>query len=70
MQRGGSPTCFDRVLASRLGVAATEGLINGRKAEAAGLVHNQVVFTPFSEARKHKVDVNEDLIRIARMLSQ
>jgi len=70
MQRGGSPTCFDRVLASRLGVAATEGLINNRKNEAAGLVHNQVVFTPFSEARKHKVDVNEDLIRIARMLSQ
>lgn len=70
MQRGGSPTCFDRVLASRLGVAATEGLINGRQNEAAGLVHNQIVFTPFKEARKHKVDVNEDLIRIARMLSQ
>lgn len=69
MQRGGSPTCFDRVLASRLGVAATEGLINGRKNEAAGLVHNQIVFTPFSQARKHKVDVNEDLIRIGHMLS-
>jgi 6-phosphofructokinase 1 len=71
MQRGGSPTCFDRVLASRLGVAATEALINGtKKNEAAGLVHNQIVFTPFSQARKHKVDVNEDLIRIARILSE
>jgi 6-phosphofructokinase 1 len=69
MQRGGSPSCFDRVLASRLGVAATEGLINGKKNEAAGLVHNQIVFTPFSQARKHKIDMNEDLIRIGRMLS-
>jgi 6-phosphofructokinase 1 len=69
MQRGGSPTCFDRVLASRLGVAATEGLIQGRKNEAAGLVHNQITFTRFDQARKHKVDVSEDLIRIGRMLS-
>lgn len=69
MQRGGSPTCFDRVLASRLGVAATEGLINGKKNEVAGLVHNQVVFTSFDKAQKHKVDINEDLIRIGHMLS-
>jgi len=69
MQRGGSPTCFDRVLASRLGVAATEGLLNGRKNEVAGLVNNQIVFTPFEQARKHNVDINEDLIRIGRMLS-
>jgi 6-phosphofructokinase 1 len=69
MQRGGSPSCFDRVLASRLGVAATEGLINGRKNESVGIVHNQIVYTPLSEARKHKVDVGEDLIRIGRILS-
>ncbi|NNM95362.1 MAG: 6-phosphofructokinase [Bacteroidia bacterium] len=69
MQRGGSPTCFDRVLASRLGAAATEALIQGKKNLVAGLVHNQVVFTPIDKARKHKVDVNEDLIRISRMLS-
>jgi len=69
MQRGGSPSCFDRVLASRLGVAATEGLLNGRKNESVGLVHNQLVYTPFAQARKHKLDVNEDLIRIGRMLS-
>lgn len=69
MQRGGSPTCFDRVLASRLGVAATEGLINGRRNESVGLVHNQIVYTPLAQARKHKVDINEDLIRIGRILS-
>ncbi len=69
MQRGGSPTCFDRVLASRLGVAATEALLQGNKNVAAGLVNNQIAFTPFEKARKHKVDINEDLIRISRMLS-
>jgi len=68
MQRGGSPTCFDRILASRLGVAATEGLINGRKNEMAGLVNNQIAFTPFSMTRKHLVDVNEGLLKIAHML--
>jgi 6-phosphofructokinase 1 len=69
MQRGGSPSCFDRVLASRLGVAAMEGLLNGRKNEMAGLVNNHVVFTPFTETRKHNVDINEGLLRIAHILS-
>lgn len=69
MQRGGSPTCFDRVLACRLGAAATEALIKREKNMAAGLVHNQIVFTPLEQARKHKLDINEDLIRIGRMLS-
>jgi 6-phosphofructokinase 1 len=69
MQRGGAPSCFDRVLASRLGVAAMEGLLNGRKNEMAGLVNNHVVFTPFTETRKHNVDINEGLLRIAHILS-
>jgi len=69
MQRGGSPTCFDRVLASRLGVAALEGLINGQTHEMAGLVNNHIVFTPFTQTRKHNVDINEGLLRIAHILS-
>ena len=68
MQRGGSPTCFDRILASRLGVAATEGLIAGKKNEMAGLINNQIAFTPFSMTRKHLVDINEGLLNMARML--
>jgi 6-phosphofructokinase 1 len=68
MQRGGSPSCFDRILASRLGVAATEGLIEGRKNEMAGIINNQVVFTPFSKTRKHLVDINEGLLNMAHML--
>lgn len=69
LQRGGNPTCFDRVLASRLGVAAVEALLEGKRNEAVGLIKNEIVFTPFSKARKHNVDINEDLWRIAKVLS-
>ena len=47
IQRGGSPTCMDRVLASRLGVAAVEALLQGRRGEMAGLICSEVRFTPF-----------------------
>ncbi len=69
MQRGGNPTCSDRVLASRLGVAATEGLIGGRKNEMAGIVDNKIIFTPFAQTRKHLVNVDEGLLKMAQMLS-
>lgn len=69
IQRGGSPTCMDRVLASRLGVSAVEGLLNGRRGEMAGLIHGQVAFTPFSKAIKHIGNINENLIRIVDILS-
>ncbi|HTA27540.1 MAG TPA: 6-phosphofructokinase, partial [Bacteroidia bacterium] len=68
MQRGGNPTAFDRILASRLGVAATEGLIEGRKNEMAGLINNQIEFTPFLKTRKHLVNINEGLLNMAHML--
>jgi 6-phosphofructokinase 1 len=58
IQRGGSPTCMDRVLASRLGVAAVEGLVNGHSGEMVGQLNREVVFTPFSQAIKH-IDVEE-----------
>lgn len=69
IQRGGSPTCMDRVLASRLGVAAVEGLLEGRKAEMAGLICGNVQFTPFNKAIKHIDKVNENLTRIVEILS-
>lgn len=58
IQRGGSPTCMDRVLASRLGVAAVEGLLEGRTHEMVGLVNKEIIFTPFSQAIKH-IDAKE-----------
>lgn len=58
IQRGGKPSCMDRVLASRLGVAAVEGLLAGRTQVMAGQINREVVFTPFSRAIKH-IDAEE-----------
>jgi len=69
IQRGGSPTCMDRVLASRLGVAAVEALVAGRRGEMAGLICSEIRFTPFKSAIKHNVKLNEDLLRIIETLS-
>jgi 6-phosphofructokinase 1 len=69
IQRGGKPTCMDRVLASRTGVAAVEALVAGQRGEMAGIVQNQVVFTPFEKAVKHNTDVDPNMIRIVEILS-
>lgn len=69
IQRGGKPSCMDRVLASRLGVAAVEGLLEGRRGEMAGLIHGDVQFTPFSKAIKHIDEINSNLTRIVEILS-
>ena len=53
IQRGGKPSCMDRVLASRLGVAAVEGLLEGKTDVMAGQVNKEIVFTPFSQTIKH-----------------
>ncbi|MBM3918198.1 MAG: 6-phosphofructokinase [Sphingomonadales bacterium] len=69
IQRGGSPSCFDRVLASRLGVAAIEGLMEGKNQMMAGLINNQVVFTPLTQAAKISSVLDHDLFRISKILS-
>jgi 6-phosphofructokinase 1 len=69
IQRGGKPTCMDRVLASRLGVAAVEALMDGHTGVMAGLIHNDILFTPFEQSVKHHHDVNAEFIRIVEMLS-
>lgn len=69
IQRGGGPSCFDRVLASRLGLAAVEGLISGRSGEMAGIVNDKVVYTTFAAAIQSKsASLDEDL-RVAQILS-
>lgn len=69
MQRGGSPSCMDRVLASRLGVAAVEGLISGKKGVMAGLIHGEIQYTPFANAIKHIGKPHDSLMRIVNILS-
>ena len=69
LQRGGSPSCLDRVLASRLGVAAIEGLLEGKSSVMAGEVKNELVFTTFQEAINQKVPINTELIRLSKILA-
>lgn len=69
IQRGGRPSCMDRVLASRVGVAAVEALMNGRRGEMVGLIHNDIVYTPFEHATKHIADINPDFLKIVEILA-
>ncbi|HEX3386166.1 MAG TPA: 6-phosphofructokinase [Mucilaginibacter sp.] len=69
IQRGGKPTCMDRVLASRTGVAAVEALLEGRRGEMAGIIRDEIVFTPFENACKHNTEIDPNMIRIAEILS-
>ena len=69
MQRGGSPSCFDRVLASRMGVEAIESLRAGKSNVMVGLKEDQMILTPLSKAIKGKSEINENLIRVSDILS-
>jgi 6-phosphofructokinase 1 len=69
LQRGGSPTCADRVLASRLGLAAVEGLLHGQRNVMVGIVNEQVQYTSLEEAIKTPKTVNPDLLRISEILA-
>lgn len=69
MQRGGAPSCFDRVLASRFGVSAVELLLSGSSNLMVGFVNNEIKYTPLEKAVKlhHKID--EELLRVADIMS-
>ncbi|SRX75979.1 6-phosphofructokinase [Aequorivita antarctica] len=69
IQRGGSPSCYDRVLASRLGVGAVDALLRGETNIMIGIVHNRVTSVPFSEAIKGSNEIDEELIRVADIIS-
>jgi len=69
IQRGGSPSCMDRVLASRVGVAAVEALRDGHRNEMVGLIHNEIAFTPFENAIKHYTEINADFLKIVEILA-
>ena len=69
IQRGGSPTTIDRVLASRLGVAAIEGLRSGESKVMVGMVNNKILYTPIGEAIKTEKPLDSEEFRIAKILS-
>jgi len=69
IQRGGGPTAHDRILASRLGLAAVEALKNGRKNEMAGIVNNEVNFVSLEDSYTKKKPLTQDLLRLIKILS-
>jgi 6-phosphofructokinase 1 len=69
MQRGGSPSCADRVLASRLGYGAVTGLMEGKTNVMAGMRSNDLVYTPIEEAIKKHNEINKDLLLISKILA-
>ena len=69
LQRGGAPSALDRVLASKLGVAAVEGLLQGKYDVMAGVINNKVVYTPIAKAIIDDKEVDEEDFRVVRILS-
>lgn len=69
IQRGGSPSCFDRVLASRIGVEAVESLLKGKRNSMIGLLDDKMAHTPLEKAIKGEARIDEELIRISDILS-
>ncbi len=69
LQRGGSPTYFDRVLASKMGVAAVEGLLAGEKDCMVGILNNKVVYNSFADIIDKHHEIDSESLRIAKILS-
>jgi len=69
MQRGGSPSCFDRVLASRMGVRAVEDLLKGKPNTMVGLENDKITVTPLDKAVKGKYEINSELIRVSDIMT-
>ena len=69
LQRGGSPTYFDRVLASKMGVAAIEGLIAGKSDAMVGVRDNKMVYNDFNTIMAQHHEIDSEALRIAKILS-
>ena len=69
IQRGGSPSCMDRVIASRMGYHAIECLVEGRHNVFVGIVNNRMHYIPLNEAVKKKQRISEEWMKIVRILA-
>jgi 6-phosphofructokinase 1 len=69
VQRGGSPSAFDRVVASRMGVSAVQALLDDQKSVMVGMINNEMVCTPFNQIKKKKKGLNPHLLEIVEILS-
>ena len=69
IQRGGVPTAFDRVLASRMGVKAVESILKGKSNFMVGIMENEIVLTPIDEAIKGTTKIDRELIRVSDIMT-
>jgi 6-phosphofructokinase 1 len=69
IQRGGSPTSFDRILASTMGYEAVNALMVGRRGEMIGIINKDVVYIPFEKAIKQHKMVRGEMLKMAKILS-
>lgn len=69
VQRGGSPTANDRILASRMGAAAIDALLDDQRNVMIGIQNDEIVYVPFSKAIKKNKPIHEDLLRTLKILS-
>ncbi len=69
IQRGGSPSCFDRVLASRMGVKAVESLLEGKTNYMVGILDNKMELTSLDKAVKGKSEINMELLRVSDIMT-
>ena len=68
IQRGGSPSAFDRVTASRMGVAAIEALLDDQKSIMIGMVNNEMVHVPLNKTVKLHKDIDHKLLGLTEVL--
>ena len=69
LQRGGSPTAHDRILASRLGAAAIDAIMEDQRNVMIGIEHDEIVYVPFSKAIKNDKPIKRDLVTVLKELS-
>ena len=69
LQRGGSPTAQDRILASRMGVATIQALIENQRNIMIGIRENEITYIPFKRAIKKEREISTELLEVLRMSS-
>jgi len=69
MQRGGSPSCFDRVLGTQMGIKAVESLLNGESRVMIGIQNGKINKTDLSKAIKGKTKINKELLRMSKIMN-
>ena len=69
LQRGGTPTAYDRILASRMGYAAIEALLEGQRNIMIGIKNDEIVYVPIARAVKMNKPINQELITVLNVLS-